>query len=110
VCISVATVHMRKESQTHCNVGIALQVFLLAGIPNKQTDLTNDQWDELVKSATVLQGLGKALVEQMVRHLLRQGISNITLFADAKVVDFYKRMGFETDPDGIKGMFWYPRF
>jgi aralkylamine N-acetyltransferase len=49
-------------------------------------------------------------VEQMVRHLLRQGIGNITLFADAKVVDFYKRMGFEADPEGIKGMFWYPRF
>lgn len=28
-------------------------------------------------------GLGKALVEQMVRSLLRRGISNITLFADA---------------------------
>jgi aralkylamine N-acetyltransferase len=57
-----------------------------------------------------LQGLGKALVEQMVRHLLRKGIGNITLFADAKVIDFYKKMGFEADPEGIKGMFWYPRF
>lgn len=30
------------------------------------------------------QGLGKALLEQMVRSLLRQDIGNITLFADAK--------------------------
>ena len=56
-----------------------------------------------------LQGLGKALVEQMVRRLLRQGIGNITLFADAHVVPFYQRMGFEADPEGIKGMFWYPK-
>lgn len=56
------------------------------------------------------QGLGKALVEQMVRALLRRDISNITLFADPKVVDFYKALGFEADPDGITGMFWYSRF
>lgn len=57
----------------------------------------------------MVQGLGKALVEQMIRHLLRRGIANITLFADADVVNFYEKMGFEADPDGIKGMFWYPR-
>ncbi|KVI03241.1 hypothetical protein Ccrd_018462, partial [Cynara cardunculus var. scolymus] len=26
------------------------------------------------------------------------------------VVDFYRNLGFEPDPEGIKGMFWYPRF
>jgi hypothetical protein len=36
---------------------------------------------------------------------LRRDISNITLFADSKVVDFYKQLGFEADPEGIKGMF-----
>lgn len=56
-----------------------------------------------------VQGLGKALVEQMVRHLLRRGIANITLFADSDVVNFYEKLGFAADPDGIKGMFWYPR-
>lgn len=56
------------------------------------------------------QGLGKALVEHMVRTLLRQDITNITLFADAKVVEFYKQLGFEADPEGIKGMFWYPKY
>jgi predicted GNAT family N-acyltransferase len=64
----------------------------------------------LQRMSQFLQGLGKALVEQMVQHMLREGISNITLFANAEVVDFYKRMGFEADPEGIKGMFWYPRF
>lgn len=25
------------------------------------------------------------------------------------VVDFYQNLGFEADPEGIKGMFWYPK-
>ncbi|KAI8472914.1 MAG: acyl-CoA N-acyltransferase [Monoraphidium minutum] len=66
-------------------------------------------WDVIVDPAYQGQGLGKALVEQMVRSLLRRDISNITLFADPKVVDFYKVLGFEADPDGISGMFWYPK-
>ncbi|GFH20144.1 N-acetyltransferase domain-containing protein, partial [Haematococcus lacustris] len=59
-------------------------------------------WDVLVDPEYQGQGLGKALVEQMVRTLLRRDISNITLFADAKVVDFYRQLGFEADPQGIK--------
>lgn len=66
-------------------------------------------WDVLVDPDYQGQGLGKALVEHMVRSLLRRDINNITLFADAKVVDFYRQMGFEADPEGIKGMFWYPK-
>ena len=54
------------------------------------------------------QGLGKALVEQMVRTLLARDIGNITLFADNKVVPFYRSLGFVSDPEGIKGMFLYP--
>ncbi|KAH7282545.1 hypothetical protein KP509_35G035800 [Ceratopteris richardii] len=67
-------------------------------------------WDVLVDPLYQGQGLGKALVEQMIRALLRRNIGNITLFADSQVVDFYKNLGFEPDPEGIKGMFWYPRF
>lgn len=67
-------------------------------------------WDVLVDPRFQGQGLGKALVEQTVRTLLRRDIGNITLFADGQVVDFYKGMGFEADPEGIKAMFWYPRF
>jgi GNAT superfamily N-acetyltransferase len=43
-----------------------------------------------------------------VRSLLRRDISNITLFADSKVIDFYSQLGFEADIEGIKGMFWVP--
>ncbi|XP_062179947.1 serotonin N-acetyltransferase 1, chloroplastic [Phragmites australis] len=67
-------------------------------------------WDVLVDPSYQGQGLGKALMEKVIRTLLQRDISNITLFADNKVVDFYKNMGFEADPQGIKGMFWYPRF
>lgn len=67
-------------------------------------------WDVLVDPLYQGQGLGKALVEQMIRALLRRDIGNITLFADSQVVDFYKALGFQPDPEGIKGMFWYPRF
>ncbi|CAL4908742.1 unnamed protein product [Urochloa decumbens] len=67
-------------------------------------------WDVLVDPSYQGQGLGKALMEKVIRTLLQRDINNITLFADNKVVDFYKNLGFEVDPQGIKGMFWYPRF
>ena len=41
-------------------------------------------WDVLVDPEYQGQGLGKALVEHMVRSLLRRDITNITLFADAQ--------------------------
>lgn len=59
-------------------------------------------WDVLVDPEFQGQGLGKALVEHMVRSLLRRDITNITLFADVKVVEFYRQLGFESDPEGIK--------
>lgn len=65
-------------------------------------------WDVLVDPAYQGQGLGKALVEQMVRTLLQRDITNITLFADANVVEFYQQLGFQAEPEGIRGMFWYP--
>ncbi|KAK3135264.1 hypothetical protein QOZ80_5BG0416800 [Eleusine coracana subsp. coracana] len=67
-------------------------------------------WDVLVDPSYQGQGLGKALMEKVIRTLLQRDINNITLFADNKVIDFYKNLGFEVDPQGIKGMFWYPRF
>ncbi|KAJ8647824.1 hypothetical protein MRB53_000847 [Persea americana] len=67
-------------------------------------------WDVVVDPSYQGQGLGKALVEQLIRALLQRDIGNITLFADSKVVDFYRNLGFEADPEGIKGMFWYPRY
>ncbi|VVA14468.1 PREDICTED: N-acetyltransferase [Prunus dulcis] len=67
-------------------------------------------WDVLVDPGYQGQGLGKALVEKLIRALLQRDIGNISLFADSQVVEFYQNLGFETDPEGIKGMFWYPKY
>lgn len=65
-------------------------------------------WDVVVHPDFQGQGLGKALMQQLIKKLRSEDISNVTLFADPQVVDFYKNLGFMPDPEGIKGMFWYP--
>ncbi|NJN85308.1 MAG: GNAT family N-acetyltransferase [Leptolyngbyaceae cyanobacterium SL_7_1] len=65
-------------------------------------------WDVVVHPDFQGKGYGKALMKQMIKKLRSEDISNITLFADPHVVDFYRNLGFMSDPEGIKGMFWYP--
>ena len=66
-------------------------------------------WDVVVHPDFQSRGLGKALMKYVLKKLRNEEISNVTLFADPHVVDFYKTMGFMSDPEGIKGMFWYPQ-
>ncbi|MBO9998039.1 MAG: GNAT family N-acetyltransferase [Cyanobacteria bacterium SID2] len=65
-------------------------------------------WDVAIHPEFQGKGLGKALMNYLISKLRREDISNITLFADPHVVDFYRGLGFMADPEGIKGMFWYP--
>jgi aralkylamine N-acetyltransferase len=65
-------------------------------------------WDVVVHPDFQGKGLGKSLMRQMIKELRREDISNVTLFADPHVVSFYRELGFVSDPEGIKGMFWYP--
>ena len=65
-------------------------------------------WDVVVHPSFQGRGLGKALMQQLIKKLRSEDISNVTLFADPHVVNFYKNLGFMPDPEGIKGMFWYP--
>lgn len=65
-------------------------------------------WDVVVDPNFQNRGLGKAMMKYAISKLRSADISNITLFADPQVVDFYRRLGFVLDPEGIKGMFWYP--
>ncbi|MEQ9669718.1 GNAT family N-acetyltransferase [Coleofasciculus sp. G2-EDA-02] len=65
-------------------------------------------WDVVVHPEFQGKGLGKALMKYTIKKLRSEDISNITLFADPQVVNFYRQMGFMADPEGIKGMFWYP--
>ncbi len=65
-------------------------------------------WDVVVDPKFQGRGLGKAMMKYAISQLRSADISNITLFADPQVVKFYQRLGFMLDPEGIKGMFWYP--
>ena len=65
-------------------------------------------WDVVVDPTFQGRGLGKAMMKYTITQLRSEDISNITLFADPQVIDFYQRLGFILDPEGIKGMFWYP--
>ena len=65
-------------------------------------------WDVVVHPDFQGKGMGKALMKYMIKKLRGEDISNITLFADPQVVNFYRNLGFMSDPEGIKGMFWYP--
>jgi GNAT superfamily N-acetyltransferase len=65
-------------------------------------------WDVVIHPDFQGRGLGKELMRQLIKKLRSEDISNVTLFADPQVVDFYKGLGFMPDPEGIKGMFWYP--
>ncbi|OAY79781.1 putative N-acetyltransferase ycf52 [Ananas comosus] len=49
-------------------------------------------------------GLGRAVVERVVAELRRKGVGNIALYAEPRVVGFYRPLGFAADPDGIRGM------
>ena len=65
-------------------------------------------WDVVIHPRFQGRGLGKGMINYMIRHLKNENISNVTLFADPQVIDFYCRLGFVVEPEGIKGMFWYP--
>ncbi|MGB3691234.1 MAG: GNAT family N-acetyltransferase [Spirulinaceae cyanobacterium] len=65
-------------------------------------------WDVVVHPDYQGKGFGKGLMKYIIKKLKGEDISNITLFADPQVVDFYRQLGFLLDPEGIKGMFWYP--
>lgn len=66
-------------------------------------------WDVVVHPEFQRQGLGKILIHETIRRLRYYEINTITLFADPQVINFYRNLGFISDPDGVKGMFWYPK-
>nr|YP_009393425.1 hypothetical protein [Bostrychia simpliciuscula]ARW61987.1 hypothetical protein [Bostrychia simpliciuscula] len=65
-------------------------------------------WDVVIHPNFQGKGLGKILMKQTIKQLRQYDISTITLFADPQVIKFYRHLGFLIDPDGVKGMFWYP--
>ena len=65
-------------------------------------------WDVVVHPEFQKKGLGKILMSEIIKELRFYDVNTITLFADPQVLNFYKNLGFIPDPDGVKGMFWYP--
>nr|ARW63630.1 hypothetical protein [Chondria sp. (in: red algae)] len=65
-------------------------------------------WDVVIHPEFQGKGLGKELMNEIIKQLRSYDISTITLFADPEVIKFYRHIGFILDPDGVKGMFWYP--
>ncbi|KAI8466646.1 MAG: acyl-CoA N-acyltransferase [Monoraphidium minutum] len=61
-------------------------------------------WDVAVAPAWQRSGLGRALMERLTAALVADGIPTISLYAEPKVVGLYKKLGFQSDVQGIKGM------
>ncbi|KAF5202547.1 Serine protease sppa protein [Thalictrum thalictroides] len=60
-------------------------------------------WDVVVDPSFQGIGLGKAMMERLVEELVvEKGIWNIGLYAEGRVVGFYRDLGFAADPDGIR--------
>ncbi|CAN4081475.1 unnamed protein product [Withania somnifera] len=104
----VATLHSRKFSSGEEGNGVKKLIGMARATSDHAFNATI--WDVLVDPSYQGQGLGKVLIEKLIRTLLQRDIGNISLFADSKVVEFYRNLGFEPDPEGIKGMFWYPMY
>uniref|UniRef100_A0A0D9X3D9 aralkylamine N-acetyltransferase n=1 Tax=Leersia perrieri TaxID=77586 RepID=A0A0D9X3D9_9ORYZ len=64
-------------------------------------------WDVVVEPSCQGLGLGRAVMERLVAGLRAKGVSNIALYAEPRVVGFYRLLGFAMDPDAIRGMALY---
>jgi len=64
-------------------------------------------WDVVVEPSRQGLGLGRAVMERLVDELRRDGVANIVLYAEPRVVGFYRLLDFAMDPDGIRGMAYY---
>ncbi|CAA0830603.1 Acetyltransferase NSI [Striga hermonthica] len=104
----VATLHSIEKSDGEVEYGQKKLIGMARATSDHVFNATI--WDVLVDPSYQGLGLGKALIEKLIRTLLQRDIGNISLFADSQVVEFYRNLGFEPDPDGIKGMFWYPKY
>lgn len=64
-------------------------------------------WDVAVHPRYQKKGIGKFLVETMIKELDEQGIPLVTLYTSDNKKLFYKKIGFEADTDKVLGMYKY---
>ncbi len=101
-----------EEEEVDGGAGPSVESEKLIGIIRVTSDTVFNAtlWDVTVDPEYQGEGLGKTLMEMTIRKLLRLGIRTISLFAEPQVIDFYRKLGFWRDPQGIRAMFWYPRW
>ena len=64
-------------------------------------------WDVAIHPVHQGFGLGKQLMEYVLKNLHEMGIDRVILFADPGVVTFYKSQGWQLEPKGSRCAFWY---
>ncbi len=62
-------------------------------------------WDVAVRPSYQKRGVGRLLMDELLKEIDTYSIPLITLYADPGTDGFYKRFGFSTDPSGVRGMF-----
>ena len=53
-------------------------------------------------------GIGKTIVQTLIKQLHDSKIKDITLFASPHIVDFYHKLGFVSQPNNLQWMLWCP--
>lgn len=62
-------------------------------------------WDVAVAPQWQRHGIGVGIMERIVDRLLDEGITNLNLYAEKKVVPLYQqKLGFKENPDGTRAM------
>ena len=64
-------------------------------------------WDVAIHPVYQGFGLGKELMNYVLKSLKVMGVAKVTLFADPGVVSFYKNQGWLLEPKGKRCAFWY---
>ena len=62
-------------------------------------------WDMVVRPSYQGRGVGRLVMDELLKELDRSGIPLVTLYADPGTDGFYRRFGFLADPLGVRGMF-----
>lgn len=62
-------------------------------------------WDVVVRPQYQRRGIGVLVMRELLKELDSYEIPLVTLYADPGTDGFYKRVGFMTDPSGVRGMF-----
>ena len=64
-------------------------------------------WDVAIHPVYQGSGLGKQLMDYILKSLRKMDVNRVTLFADPEVVSFYKSQGWVLEPKGKRCAFWY---